>query len=201
MKLLFSAILLLCSTVVGFGQVVIDSDITLEEALSGSAAPEEILQQMTLLDVEYWGFDSLLHRGQIVVNKAVAEDVAEVFEYIKQVKYPVFKVVPVQFDLLGGDTSMDEMNYSSSFFYRKMVGGSKSLSRHALGLAVDINPHENPYFNSRGDTIPKGKHYDPLSPKALTRESLVVKKFLSFGWTWGGNWSNPKDYMHFEKKI
>ncbi|MFQ8804251.1 MAG: M15 family metallopeptidase [Alistipes indistinctus] len=24
---------------------------------------------------------------------------------------------------------------------------------------------------------------------------------MRLGWTWGGNWTSLKDYMHFEKKL
>ena len=82
--------------------------------------------------------------------------------------------------------------------------GSKSLSRHAFGMAVDVNPLENPYINRSGVVMPaEGQPYVDRSrdfPHKITRDDLCCRLFLEHGFTWGGSWSDRKDYQHFEKR-
>ncbi len=180
---------------------IVDSNISLSEAVEGTTAPDSIIKELVIVDVEYFSTDSLLHRGQIVVNRKIEQEVRQIFEYIKSIKYPVESVMPIKFDLPGGNTSMAGLNNTYSFHYRAAAGNSKSLSRHSRGLAIDFNPFDNPYISKNGKVIPEGSSYDPTKSEALTRESDLVKRLISLGWTWGGNWSNSKDYMHFERRL
>lgn len=188
---------LLCSTT--YGQII-DSDISLEQALEGSSAPKEILQQLVIVDVEYYSVDSLLHRGQMVVNREIEDDVVEIFEFIKEIRYPVVSVIPIKFDMPGGNTSMAHLNNSYSFHYRPKAGGG-SLSLHSYGMAIDFNPFDNPYISKSGRVIPEGAHYDRAKKEALTRGSELVYRLVSMGWIWGGSWSTTKDYMHFQRSL
>lgn len=180
-----------------YGQII-DSNISLEQALEGSSAPREILDQMTIIDVEYYSVDSLLHQGQIVVNRSIEDDVVKIFNFIKSIRYPIVSVIPIKFDLPEGNTSMAHLNNSYSFHYRPKAGGG-SLSLHSFGRAIDFNPFDNPYISKSGSVIPKGAKYNLSKREALTRDSELVKKFLDMGWIWGGSWSSTKDYMHFQK--
>ena len=180
---------------------IIDSNISLAKALEGTTAPSSITKELVIIDVEYFSTDSLLHRGQIVVNRKIEQDVKRVFEYIKSVKYPVESVIPIKFDLPNGNTTMGNLNNTYCFHYRTIAGNSSKLSNHSQGLAIDFNPFDNPYISKNGKVIPKSGTYDPAKPETLTKDCDVVKKFLSLGWIWGGNWNNPKDYMHFERRF
>lgn len=182
------------------GQIV-DSNISLSEAIEGTTATDSIIKELVIVDVEYFSTDSLLHRGQIVVNRKIEQEVRRIFEYIKEIKYPIESVIPIKFDLPNGNTSMANRNNTYSFHYRTKAGGSNNLSQHSLGLAIDINPFDNPYISKNGKVIPSGGTYDLSKREALTKESDLVKKFLSLGWMWGGNWRETKDYMHFEKRF
>ncbi len=190
--------LIFISTSSLMGQIV-DSDISLSEAIEGTTAPDSIIKELVIVDVEYFSTDSLLHRGQIVVNRKIEQEVRQIFEYIKEIKYPVESVIPIKFDLPNGNTSMAGLNNTYSFHYRTKAGGSNNLSQHSLGLAIDFNPFDNPYISKNCKIIPSGGTYDPSKREALTKESDLVQKFISLGWTWGGNWRSPKDYMHFER--
>lgn len=180
-----------------FSQIV-DSDITLAKALEGSSAPDSILNRLVIVDVEYYSSDSLLHRGQIVVDRSIESKVVKIFEYIKQIRYPVEMVVPIKFDLTGGNTTMATLNNTYSFHYRAKAGNKNSLSRHSLGLAIDFNPFDNPYISDSGKVLPPGGVYDTTKAECLTKQSKLVKEMCDNGWIWGGNWTTPKDYMHFE---
>ncbi len=180
---------------------IIDSNISLSEAIDGTTAPDSIIKELVIVDVEYFSTDSLLHRGQIVVNQKIEQEVKQIFEYIKSIKYPVESVIPIKFDMPNGNTSMANLNNTYSFHYRNAANGSSNLSRHSLGLAIDFNPFDNPYISKDGKVIPTNSTYDPSKRETLTTDSDVVNKFISLGWIWGGNWKNTKDYMHFERRF
>ena len=75
--------------------VIIDSDMTFEEAIAGTNAPDGIINNLTILNVEYYSFDNKLHRGQVVISKDVVNDISEIFAHIKHIKFPIKKVIPI----------------------------------------------------------------------------------------------------------
>ncbi len=178
-------------------EVIIDSNYTLSEAVSGKKIPAYIKNNLRIVSVLYYSFDGKLHRGQFVINKYLVEDIKAVFDKIKNIKFPVEKVIPVVKYDWSDDKSMKDNN-SSAFNYRT-ISGTQRLSIHAFGRAVDINPKLNPQFK-HGHALPSGSEYKPGMPGTLTNNSLVVKEFKRRKWSWGGNWRRTKDYQHFEKK-
>lgn len=175
---------------------LIDSALTREQALTGTLAPPEIWQTQILLDIEYWSFDGALHRGQLVVHETVVDEVRAIFAEIEAARFPIEKMVPVVAYNWSDDVSMEENN-SSGFNYRAIVGAT-TLSKHATGLAIDINPRLNPYI--KGELVlPPGAVYDPQIAGTLTEECVAVQAFTKRGWVWGGHWETRKDWHHFEK--
>lgn len=175
---------------------IVDSDLTLAEALAGTSAPVEIQRQQVLLDLEYWSFDGVLHRGQLMVHESVAGEIKEIFAVIQTARFPIGRMVPVVRYGWSDDVSMSENN-TSGFNYRAIVGKT-ALSKHATGLAVDVNPRFNPYVKSEL-VLPPGAVYDPQIPGTLTADGAVVQAFSQHGWEWGGAWQTLKDWHHFEK--
>lgn len=100
-----------------------------------------------------------------------------------------------------------EDNNTSCFNYR-VVDGTSSLSKHAYGMAIDINPLYNPYV-----TYPKGKRrVSPAAgavyadrnkdfPYKIDKNDLCYQLFTEHGFTWGGSWKTMKDYQHFQKSL
>jgi hypothetical protein len=177
--------------------VIVDCNYTFEEATEGIEIPKSILKQLTLVTVEYYSFDKKLHRGQLVVNKKAAKDIRDIFEIIREIKFPVQKVIPIVYYNWSDEASMKDNN-SSSFNYR-IVKGFKVISAHSYGMAIDINPMQNP--NIRGKTVqPSGAKYDIKAEGTILQNSRTVSEFKKRGWQWGGRWRNSKDYQHFEKK-
>ena len=174
--------------------VVIDSKIGRHEALSGKKIPEAVSKYQVLLSVEYVGFDGKLHHGQIVVHKKVAQEVRAIFNEIRRSRFPIARMIPVA-SFAWQDRRSMKRNNTSGFNYRLVEGGHK-LSVHASGLAIDINPYQNP---DEGMPNPKIGKYDPKKPGAITRRSAVYRAFRKHGWRWGGNWPNRPDYQHFYK--
>lgn len=76
------------------------------------------------------------------------------------------------------------------------------FSWHNYGLAVDVNPTENPCLGvGCTDEISARYKGQWIAGKngALTKE--IVQSFKKRGWCWGGDWCGKKDYMHFSKPI
>ena len=98
-------------------------------------------------------------------------------------------------------------NNSSCFCFRN-VDGTKSLSKHARGLAVDINTRYNPYVRRRNGRLhvspDNGRPYADRSKTfiyKIEKDDLLYRLFTEHGFRWGGNWNTMKDYQHFEKDI
>ncbi len=179
-------------------EIIIDSQLSFEESIAGVEIPKQILNQLELIEVQYFSFDGKLHQGQLLVNKKAGTDLIEIFEIIKETKFPVAKVIPiVKYDWDDDKSMLD--NNSTSFNYR-MIKGTKIKSYHSYGLAIDINPLQNPHIR-KGKVTPDNAAYNPKEPGTLTKDSKIVREFLKRGWSWGGNWRSSKDYQHFEKRY
>lgn len=177
---------------------IIDSQMTFEEATKGTKAPQEVLDSLVLLNVTYYSTDKKVHQGQIVVNKAVAEDVKFFFGMLLEEKFPIKQVIPiVKYD--WDDEASMSANNSSAFNYR-FVAGTTRLSNHSFGRALDINPYFNPVIYMDPPSIsPKGAKYIPGNPGVFTDSSKIVIEMKKRGWRWGGDWHSLKDNHHFDK--
>jgi hypothetical protein len=177
-------------------KIIIDSHITLTQALSGKEIPHTNAKNLKIIDVEYYSFDHKIHRGQLVIHKDLEEDIKEIFALIKEKRFPVKKVVPVSAYHWSDEVSMRDDN-TSAFNYR-FVSGTRTFSAHSLGRAIDINPFQNPQIKN-GKTSPEGAVYNKFAPGTISKESWVIYEFYKRGWRWGGDWNSLKDYQHFEK--
>jgi hypothetical protein len=71
---------------------------------------------------------------------------------------------------------------------------------HAYGLALDVNPIENPYVSNGRTSHPASRPYLDRSRRRrgmALRGGVLVRAFKRVGWGWGGDWAEPKDYQHF----
>ena len=178
--------------------LIIDASFTFEEAVSGLEIPQEILEDLVLIDVLYLGFDSLLHQGQLLISSSLAKEVSQIFEELLAIRFPIERVIPISAYDWCDSLSMAHNN-TSGFNYR-YIRGTNLLSDHALGRAIDINPMQNPHFTRRFGVQPHGATYDVNAPGTLTHDSEAVKIFRNYGWRWGGRWWEYKDYQHFYKE-
>ena len=177
-------------------EVIADSEYTLEEIFSDGKIPERIKKHLKLISVEYISFDEKFHRGQILIHKDLANDIIEIFKIIKEKKFPIGRVIPINKYNWNDDLSMNDNN-TSAFNFRYVKGTSK-LSSHAHGRAIDINPILNPQFKN-GKYFPADSKYDVKMIGTIAGDSFLVKEFTKRGWKWGGFWRRNKDYQHFEK--
>jgi len=164
-------------------------------------------EELRYVSVSYWGFDGETHTGELIVNKAIAEDIVAIFEDLYTAKYPIERMVLIDEYQADDNDSMADNN-SSAFNYRVIDDGSGRLSKHSYGLAIDINPLYNPYVRDvDGVTVVSPENGADYADRSLDcdyyiREGDVCyEAFLSRGFTWGGDWKSQKDYQHFQKLL
>jgi len=177
--------------------IVVDCNYSFAEATAGIEIPKDIINQLVLLEVKYYSMDGKIHQGQLLTNKLIADDLTEVFEFILQEKFPLGKVIPAVKYGWNDELSMEDNN-SYSFCYRNL-----SYSKHAKGMAIDINPRLNPVrwhkeYSYRKD-MPKSGTYNPEVPGTFTPQHPVVLKFKALGFTWGRHFKRNMDDHHFQK--
>jgi hypothetical protein len=163
----------------------------------GCPVPLERLRHLT---VSHWNFEGRVRSGVLIVRDDVAEEVVDIFRRLFRDRFPIRRMKPVdRYD--GEDYASIEADNTSSFNCRPATGSTR-WSHHAYGLAIDLNPIENPY-------VVDGRTIHPASVPYLERErerpgmlvdgGAAVRTFTAAGWHWGGDWSDPVDYQHFSK--
>jgi hypothetical protein len=155
--------------------------------------------QLRTVRLSYWGFDGRARLGKLVVNRRVTRDVIAVFRRLYAARFPIRRMVPVSKYRGSDDASMAADN-TSAFNCRPAVGSAGGWSMHAYGLAIDVNPVENPYLVGGRVLPPAGRRY---ADRTRTRRGMaveggvLVEAFASVGWAWGGGWTHSRDYQHF----
>lgn len=156
--------------------------------------------------VLYYGFDKKTHIGELVVNQRIAKDICNIFYQLYCKKYPIEKMILIDAYNASDEKSMADNN-TSAFNYRP-ISGTTRLSKHSYGMAVDINPFYNPYLHTiNGKKVCEPamahKYLNRSKPFAykIDKKDLCYKLFTKYGFSWGGNWRNVKDYQHFEKIL
>ena len=161
---------------------------------------------LRLLRLSYWGFDGAGHVGEMVVNAKIASKVVGAFRTLWNEKFPINHMETaeryVSPDNINPDGSWkpgpdvpDTVDDTSSFLCRTATD-STSTSMHAYGLAIDINPVQNPYVKG-SEVIPVNGSRDAAAPGTIVAGGVVVTAFATAGLIWGGTWSSLKDFMHF----
>ncbi|MDE7198546.1 MAG: M15 family metallopeptidase [Lachnospiraceae bacterium] len=172
----------------------------------GCTVPYEDLSYVGLL---YFDFEGQAQTGELICNKAIAQDMVEIFYELYRNEYQLERVRLI--DEYGGDDTASMADNNTSCFNYRVVDGTTSLSKHAYGLAIDVNPYYNPYVvfnkNGSGDTYispPGSEVYADRSQNfayKIDENDLCYRLFTEHGFTWGGNWNSTKDYQHFQKAI
>ncbi len=163
--------------------------------------------RLRLLTLRYWGFDHYVHEGRMVVNGSVADGVVAVFRQLFDARFPINQMHLAVEYRPNHDDPNDDRDYTAGFNCRPVVtarGAGSTWSQHAYGLAIDINPIENPYVTADGYV--RNNNARPFRDRSLQEPGMihpgdaVVQAFASIGWHWGGYWSDDKDYMHFARR-
>ena len=177
--------------------VIVDSKMTFSEALTGTKAPQKLIDSLVLLDVVYLSVDKKKHAGQILINKSVRQDVEFFFDFLLRKEFIIEKVKPIVIYNWSDVKSMEDNN-SSAFNYRN-IEGTNRLSNHAFGRAIDINPQWNPVIHKDGRVSPENGKYDIKRNGTFYQNHEIVREMKSRGWRWGGDFSSYADNHHFDK--
>ena len=170
--------------------------------------------RLKILTISYYDFSGKTHDdGKIVVLDAAAQNVIKIFQEIYENKFPLQSVKLM--DDFGGDDDFAMNENNSSAFNQRRIAGSDKLSIHSYGLAIDINPLQNPFiiFNHQDGSA---QYHPSAGVKFINRPTIdsgeskkdakksgfvepIVKIFHKNGLTiWGGDWKDPIDYHHFQ---
>lgn len=154
----------------------------------------------------FWGFDDRRHTGELLVHADAADQMVQVFGRLYAARFPIEEMRITRADEIDAEPTGDGNNTGA--FTCRPVHGTTTWAQHAYGLAVDVNPFQNPYIKPPDA---KGAPGDMLIPELaaayLDRSrpvpgmigpgDAVVEAFASVGWQWGGSWQKAKDFMHF----
>jgi hypothetical protein len=155
-------------------------------------------QQLRTLRLSYWGFDGRAHTGALVVNRRVSADAVSVFRRLYAARFRIRRMVSVT-EYRGSDDASMAADNTSGFNCRRVYRGGP-WSMHAYGLAIDVNPVENPYIARGTVSPPAGRRYlDRRRVRAgmAVAGGALVRAFDAAGWKWGGRWTSSLDYQHF----
>ena len=162
--------------------------------------PREDLRYLHVLHVDLNGET---REGEMIVNRHIAEDVLEILRELYEAEYPIEKIRLVDEYDADDELSMEDNN-SSSFNFR-FISHTTRVSKHGLGLAVDINTLYNPYTKIvDGVRIVEPVTGEPYLdreadfPCRIDHDDLCYRLFTEHGFEWGGDWEDRKDYQHFE---
>jgi peptidoglycan L-alanyl-D-glutamate endopeptidase CwlK len=178
---------------------IIDSRMCFAEAVCCTTAPDDVVNTLCLMDVRYFSFDGRLHQGQLVVHESLRKDLSEIFAIIEKSRFPISQATPIVNYNWSDEASMADNN-TSAFNYRT-IAGTETLSNHACGMAIDINPFQNPVIYKDGLVEPRDAVYQPTREGVFHESHSVVCEFIKRGWQWGGQFKDIKDYHHFDKKM
>jgi len=156
---------------------------------------------LSYVTITHVDFDGVSRLGHIIVAASIAEEVLDIFREIYDYGFPIARVRLI--DYYGADDYYSMADNNSVGFNFRVIAGTTRLSRHAWGMAIDINPIQNPFI--RDDIIwpVSGSRYldrTDIRPGMITPGDVVYRAFTSRGWTWGGHWRVPIDYHHFERR-
>lgn len=164
--------------------------------------------RLEVVTFAYVDFDGREHDdGMVMVMDAVAARVLQIFEVLHAQHFPIAKAQPV--NAYEGDDEASMADNNTSAFNDRLVPGTARISLHAYGVAIDLNPVQNPFIVRSGagfsvhpataaDYLNRNLHR-PGKPERPGMAEEVVEIFARNGFTvWGGNWDDPIDYQHFD---
>ena len=152
----------------------------------------------------HWDYDNQMHVGEMIVNREIADRVVSIFRKLFDAKYPIQRMLLP--DVYDADDEIQMRDNNSSCFCYRAIAGTEKLSKHARGLAIDINTLYNPYYKNRDDGT---RFIQPATaadycdrtwdfPYKIDHQDLCLRLFTEAGFEWGGDWTSCKDFQHFE---
>jgi hypothetical protein len=179
---------------------------------------KDLKDKLRYLTLSYLDFDGKEQEGHLICNEKIAEKLCNIFEKLFNSKYQISKMQIIDHyfddeDVKSNKISVDEAsmrdNNTSCFMWRTIRNTGKP-SLHGLGLAVDINPLQNPcisHDNGKELIEPATSNYADRNisgPHMIDKKDYCYKLFSENGFEWGGNWIPEEgvvDYQHFQYPI
>ncbi len=167
--------------------------------------PEITFDELRYVHVMHYDFDGSPAEGELICNEYIAQDLLEIFHELYRNEYRLEKILLID-EYEGSHTASMEDNNTFCFHYF-MPEESSGMSKHAYGLAVDVNPFYNPLVSygedgqeiiSPSESLPYANRSSGF-PYKIDENDLCYKLFLRHGFTWGGNRNDAKAYQHFQK--
>ena len=166
-------------------------------------------EKLAIVRFSYIDFDGRTNSdGEIMVMAAAAGFVKTIFDTLHARRFPIARARLM--DHYSGDDQASMHDNNTSAFNHRSVAGGKLPSLHAYGLAIDLNPVQNPYIRFRSDgraefSPPASIGYANRSnqrPGKTFRSGMAEQIVDLFAWNgflvWGGDWDDPIDYQHFQ---
>ena len=153
--------------------------LTTEKAIKKYGIPNDRGTYLTTITLPYpmrIAWDTKVTTTKLRCHKLIADNLLAVFKEILQV-YGLPKIQELGIDLFGG-----------CFNFRKMRGGS-DWSKHAFGIAIDLDPARN----TLKETSKTARFARPEYKQMI--DIFEKHGFLSLGRT------HNYDWMHFEIKA
>ncbi len=160
--------------------------------------------ELRYVKVLHYGLNGEIRLGELVCHRRISGDMVAIFRILFEGHYPIERMLLV--DEYGADDELSMRANNTSCFNFRRIEGTRRLSKHSYGCAIDINPLYNPYvYTIGGRRVCRPETAFPYTdrrknfPCKIDREDLCYKTFRRYGYSWGGDWSRRKDYQHFEK--
>ena len=168
---------------------------------SNCTIPVEDLRYLKIL---HYDKDGHIHLGELICHKEISNDLLAIFSQLFDSHYPIERMMLIDNYDANDELSM-QANNTSCFNFRK-IKGTKLISKHSAGRAIDINPLYNPCVKMRNgkvscqpQTAQKYMDRTKIHPYIIKRGDLCYQLFKKYGFKWGGDWKSMKDFQHFEK--
>ena len=159
-------------------------------------------EDLRYLHVLHKDLNGKTHEGEIICNVYIAADLLDIFQKLYAANYPIEKIRLV--DEYDADDERSMRDNNSSCFNFRFISHTTRVSKHGLGLAVDINTLYNPYTKVVDgkrilEPATAGAYVDrtKIFPYKIDEQDLCYRLFVAHGFEWGGSWDDCKDYQHF----
>ncbi len=162
------------------------------------------IERLSLIRIRYLDFDGKEKEdGEIIALDTLAEPIATIFLRLLKERFPIKKIRPVH--EYGGADELSMADNNTSCFCFRPIAGSGKLSMHARGAALDINPLQNPYLSIDEENgvltaypKPGWQYVNRHNKKPGMVEDIVLLLAENGFFEWGGRWTTPIDYHHFQ---
>lgn len=160
-----------------------------------------LVDDLILIRFIHWDFNGKDKVGQIVLHRNITGAFIEIMKIAYDIQYPLTQAVILDDVAIKGNYRLSlETNNTSGFHSGKDASGM-GLSKHAYGLAIDLNPRINPMvineklvFPSNSNTFVDNSVYHS---GRLHETHDIVLAFMERGFEWHGFLDTP-NFHRFE---